>query len=74
MRYLIAFSQLCVRFTTENVIKCAFSIDARCFDIEKESEFLALGKSIFAPTLLAGLKFFLMPVLPEWALDMMPIS
>lgn len=66
--------QLCLKFTTENVIKCAFSIDSGCFNKEEESEFIAMGKAMFEPSFWAGLKFLLMPVLPGWALDLIPIS
>lgn len=66
-------SQLCLQFTTENVIKCAFGIEPGCFDKEKESEFVAMGKSLFDPSFLVGIKFLLMIILPDWALEWIPI-
>lgn len=65
--------QLGLRFTTENVVKCVFSIDAGCFNKKTESEFLDIGKSIFAPSFLVGLKFLAMPILPQWAMELIPV-
>ncbi|XP_055306508.1 probable cytochrome P450 6a13 [Sitodiplosis mosellana] len=62
-----------VRFTTENVIKCTFSIDPGCFNKEQESEFLEAGKRLFAPSFMAALKFLSIPLLPQWALDLIPV-
>lgn len=33
---------LSLRFTTQNVIKCALSIDPKCFDRNIESEFMEM--------------------------------
>lgn len=60
------------KFTTQNVIKCAFSIDARCFEPE-ESEFYACVKDMFAPTFLNGLKFLVTPTLPKWLIQILPL-
>lgn len=64
---------LSLRFTTENVIKCSFSIEPGCFDKENESEFVAMGKAMFAPSFWIGLKFLLMPLIPNWAIDYIPV-
>ncbi|XP_038110946.1 probable cytochrome P450 6a13 [Culex quinquefasciatus] len=50
-------------FTTQNVAGCAFSLDAECFDNPK-SEWREMGKKVFQPTFLAGIKFTLMMFLP----------
>lgn len=61
-----------MRFTTENVIKSAFTIEPDCFNKENKSEFLKIGDALFTPTFLLGVKFFAMPILPEWAMDYIP--
>lgn len=66
--------QISVRFTTENVIKCTFSIDPGCFNKEQESEFLIEGKKLFAPSTLVALKFLANPLLPIWAMDLIPVG
>lgn len=65
--------QISIRFTTENVIQCTFSIEPGCFNKQHESEFLEAGKTLFAPSLLVGLKFLAVPILPEWVIDNIPI-
>ncbi|KAG4080258.1 hypothetical protein HA402_010750 [Bradysia odoriphaga] len=45
---------ICSRFTTENMLRCTFSIDGKSF--ERQSEFLDLGKSVFNPDIITGLK------------------
>ncbi|XP_031635618.1 cytochrome P450 6B1-like [Contarinia nasturtii] len=64
---------IAVRFTTENVIKCTFSINPGCFDKNVESEFLKIGKTLFEPSFWVGMKFLVHPILPQWALDLIPI-
>lgn len=68
----IVIQQLSVRFTTENVIKCTFSIDPGCFDKNEQSEFLKAGETLFSPSILVALKFLLVPILPEWLIDYIP--
>lgn len=63
---------LALRFTTANVIKCIFSIDAGCFKKHEESEFLECGRNLFAPSFLAGFKFILIRVLPTWIVNLIP--
>ncbi|XP_053683439.1 probable cytochrome P450 6a13 [Sabethes cyaneus] len=41
-------------YTTQNVVGCAFSLDAECFE-NSDSEWRAMGKKIFQPTLFAGI-------------------
>lgn len=55
-------------------MKCTFSIEPDCFNAQNESEFLKAGKTLFAPSLLVGLKFLAVPVLPKWMIDMIPVS
>ncbi|XP_031625910.1 cytochrome P450 9e2-like [Contarinia nasturtii] len=64
---------LSTRFTTENVIKTAFSIDPGCFEKDEQSEFLKVGKDLFAPSFLVGLKFLAIPFLPKWAFELIPV-
>jgi cytochrome P450 len=47
---------LAARFTTENVMNVAFSIEANCFGDAKKNEFREMGKAIFQPTLPIALK------------------
>lgn len=55
--------QLASRFTTQNVIRCSFSIDADCFS-SKTSEFRDWGKKIFKPTFWGGVYFTMMAICP----------
>lgn len=55
------------------MIKCLFSSDADCFNKHTESGFLDIGKSIYAPSFLVGLKFLAMPILPQWAMELIPV-
>ncbi|KXJ72859.1 hypothetical protein RP20_CCG017104 [Aedes albopictus] len=50
-------------YTTQNVAGCAFSLDAECFE-NPNSEWRVMGKKIFQPTFLAGIKFMLMLFVP----------
>lgn len=50
-------------FTTENVVKCGFSIDAECFENPK-NEFREYGKKIFEPTFWIGMKFLVNMFVP----------
>lgn len=65
--------QLAIRFTTQNVIKCSFSIDPKCFDSKNESEFLLMGREMFKPSFLVGLKFMSSFLLPEFVTNLLPI-
>lgn len=66
--------ELSLRFTTQSVIKCAFSIDPKCFDNTNESEFLVMGRKLFAPSLLMGLKGLILLFTPKWAIDFIPLG
>ncbi|XP_031632668.1 probable cytochrome P450 6a13 [Contarinia nasturtii] len=63
---------LSMRFITQNVMKCAFSIDADSFNKDHDSEFLLLLKEIFDPSLLVGLKFLAWPHLSQTVADLLP--
>lgn len=65
---------LSVRFTTQNVIQCGFSIDPKCFDKENDSEFLQINRELFTPTLLVGLKFMAFFFFPQWAVEWIPVG
>ncbi|XP_055530781.1 probable cytochrome P450 6a13 [Wyeomyia smithii] len=41
-------------YTTQNVVGCAFSLDAECFE-NPNNEWRVMGKKIFQPTLFAGI-------------------
>lgn len=69
----IEAKSLASRFTTQNVIKCGFSIDAKSFE-PKGSEFSECIKKMFEPTFLNGLKFLVTPAIPKWLLKYLPIS
>lgn len=45
-------------FTTQNVAACAFSLDAECFE-NPRSEWREMGKKVFQPNFLAGIKILL---------------
>ncbi|XP_055325952.1 probable cytochrome P450 6a13 [Sitodiplosis mosellana] len=66
--------EISVQFTTENVIKCTFSIDPGCFNKEQESEFLKAGKKVYTPSSLVALKFLSLEFMPKWAMDIIPNS
>lgn len=65
---------LSLRVTTQNVIKCAFSIDPKCFDRKIESEFMEMGRELFAPSLLTGIKSLKKRIAPKWAIDFIPLG
>lgn len=65
---------LSLRFTTQNVIKCAFSIDPKCFDPKTESEFMEMGRELFAPSLLVGIKSWKRRIASKWAIDFIPLG
>ncbi|EDS45901.1 cytochrome P450 6B3 [Culex quinquefasciatus] len=50
-------------FTTQNVARCAFSVDADCFR-NPDSEWRVMGRKVFQPSLLAGIKYMLVLFLP----------
>lgn len=54
---------LAARYTTQTVIRCSFSIDSQCFT-DIKSEFRDMGKKIFQPTTLGGIKLMLMSICP----------
>lgn len=54
---------LAARFATQNVIRCSFSIDSQCFT-DVKSEFRDMGKKIFQPTAVGGVKLMLMSICP----------
>ncbi|GAB0097768.1 Cytochrome P450 [Sergentomyia squamirostris] len=54
---------LSAKFTTENVVTCAFSMDANCFD-DPNCEFRRMGKKIFQPSFWMGMKFMTFFFLP----------
>lgn len=64
---------LAIRFTTQNVIKCSFSIDPKCFDNENESEFLVMGREMFEPSFWVGMKFMSSFLLPHFITNFLPI-
>lgn len=66
-------SKISTRFTVQNFVRCAFNIDAKCFDKDNYSEFMAIGEEIFTPSLSAGLKFFMTLFLPQWAMELIPV-
>lgn len=55
-------------------MKCAFGIDADSFNREQNSKYLEIGEKMFAPSLLVGLKFLAIPILPRWVLDLIPVG
>lgn len=63
---------LSAKYTTQNVVKCGFSMDARCFE-DGKSEFREIGKKMFSPSFLNALKFLLYPVIPTWLIKKLPI-
>ncbi|XP_062562172.1 probable cytochrome P450 6g2 isoform X2 [Armigeres subalbatus] len=55
-------------YTTQNVVGCAFSLDADCFN-NPNSEWRVMGKKMFQTTFLVGVKFmltFFVPALMKW--------
>lgn len=55
-------------------MKCAFGIDADSFNKEKNSKYLEVGVKMFSPSLLVGLKFLAIPILPRWILNLIPVG
>lgn len=55
--------QLASRFATQNAIRCAFSIDSKCFT-KTRTEFREMGKKIFQPTWFGGVKLMMMSICP----------
>ena len=47
-------------------------MDAGCFEPGK-NEFRDLGRKILAPSKLSAIKFMLLPILPKWLADLIPI-
>uniref|UniRef100_A0A182RXV9 Cytochrome P450 n=1 Tax=Anopheles funestus TaxID=62324 RepID=A0A182RXV9_ANOFN len=58
--------EVAVRFTTQNVVACTFSLDADCFT-EQESEFRRMGKRVFDVSHMASIKTFTVTLLPTVA-------
>lgn len=67
----IEAKNLLFRFTTQNMFKCSFSIEPRCFEINHDSEYLAAFQKMFAPTLQHGLKWVFCLFFPGWMMDML---
>lgn len=55
--------QLASRFATQNAIRCAFSIDSKCFT-DGKNDFRDMGKKIFQPTTWGGMKLMMMSICP----------
>ncbi|XP_059619104.1 uncharacterized protein LOC132263385 [Phlebotomus argentipes] len=51
------------KFTTENVVSCAFSLNANCFENPK-CEYREMGKKMFQPSFWMGIKFMLLFFFP----------
>lgn len=66
--------ELAVRFTQQNVIKCALSVDAKSFDRQNDSECLVMGRKMFKPSIKVGLRFMVFVILPKWANDLIPVG
>lgn len=63
-----------LRFTTQNVIKCLFSVDAQCFDRNvKENEFLSVIKQLFSPSFFTAIKHISVFMMPQWFIERLPI-
>lgn len=67
-RLRMIYFQLSAKFTTENVIKCMFSLDAGCFEPGK-NEFRQVGKKLLSPSLGTAIKFMLKPLFPKFMAD-----
>ncbi|XP_055303436.1 probable cytochrome P450 6a13 [Sitodiplosis mosellana] len=63
---------LIARFATQNVMRCLFSLDTKCFT-ETKNEFLDLGTNIFKPTSWSGIKLMIMSICPMLR-DIMPFG
>lgn len=60
------------RFTTQCVIKTAFSLEAGCFDANQESEFMEVSQKMFELNFWTNLKCMSCLFLPKWMLDIFP--
>lgn len=58
---------------TQNVIRTTFSIDSFSFNKNRESEFMKINE-LFEPALFDNVKFLGASLLPQWLLDILPIS
>lgn len=56
----------------ECVVKCAFSLDAGCFE-GKSSIYVELGKKVMSPSISVAVKSMMMPMLPKWIANYVPI-
>lgn len=64
---------LASRYTTENVVKVAFSLPAEAFVDGKESEFRVMGKKMFEPTTAVVIKLTIMFFIPA-IMKIFPLS
>lgn len=71
--FVVVHLQLCRIFAVENVIKCSYSLDANAFDTQHKSEFIDISDKILQPSKMLAVKFMLMPLLPKWLADLIPI-
>lgn len=62
----IEFKQLCGKFTIENVVCCAFGVDANVFE-DPDSVFLTIANDITNPSTWTAIKTILTLLVPEFA-------
>lgn len=56
--------ELCTKYTTENVVNCAFGLEANCFKGEK-SIYREMGSKVLSPDFWTGVKLMLIMVIPD---------
>lgn len=64
--------ELSVMFTTENIINCVFSLDAKCFEPDG-SEFRQIGGQLYDHTIFSAFKWLVRPILPQFLVNLLPV-
>lgn len=59
-------------FTTQCVVKCAFSIEPGCFDPNQNSEFSTVLRKMYNTSFRSSLKFMFCSFFPKWMISLLP--
>lgn len=66
--------RLSYRFATQSVFRCAFSMDAGCFDRNQDSMYLETFSKTFTPCLLLAMKWIIFLFFPRWLNANIPLE
>lgn len=64
--YGLDAKELSAKYTTEVIASCAFGLEGNCFQ-DPNAEFREIGKSIFTPSFISGMKQMLVFLVPGLA-------